>query len=99
MSDAPPKSALELAMERLRLKDAAQGAVGRPLTDEQKAAIAEARSFCEAKLAELQILHQSTLASTREPDARARLEDEYRRDMARLTDERDRRIARVRAEA
>jgi len=96
MSDQTPKSALELAMERLRRKDAEAGIVDTPLTDEQKAAIADARNFCEAKLAELNILQQSKLARAIEPEARALLEDEYRRDVQRLTDDRDRRIARIR---
>ena len=43
MSDAP-KSALELVMERLRKKDAETGVTETTLTDEQRAAIAEARS-------------------------------------------------------
>jgi hypothetical protein len=96
MSDQAPKSALELAMERLRAKDAEAGVVETPLTDEQKAAIADARNFCEAKLAELNILHQSKLARTLEPEARALLEDEHRRDVQRLTDDRDRRIVKIR---
>ena len=96
MPDQAPKSALELAMERLRKQDAEAGIVDTPLTDEQKAAIADARNFCEAKLAELRILHQSTLARTVEPEARLQIEDEYRRDAQRLTDDRDRRIAKIR---
>ena len=44
MADEKPlKSSLELAMERLAKKDADAGVESRPLTDEQKAAIAEAR--------------------------------------------------------
>ena len=96
MPDQAPKSALELAMERLRKQDAEAGIVDTPLTDEQKAAIADARNFCEAKLAELRILHQSKLARTVEPEARLQIEDEYRRDAQRLTDDRDRRIAKIR---
>ena len=96
MPDQAPKSALELAMERLRKKDAEAGRVEAPLTDDQKAAIAEARNYCEAKLAEVRILHQSKLATTFEPEARAQREEEFRRDAQRLTDERDRRIARIR---
>ena len=96
MPDQAPKSALELAMERLRKKDAEAGLVEAPLTDDQKAAIAEARNYCEAKLAEVRILHQSKLATTFEPEARAQREEEFRRDAQRLTDERDRRIARIR---
>ena len=38
MTDNAPKSALELAMERLRQKDKDSNAPDRPLTDEQKAA-------------------------------------------------------------
>jgi hypothetical protein len=96
MPDQAPKSALELAMERLRKKDAEAGLVEAPLTDDQKAAIAEARNYCEAKLAEVRILHQSKLACTFEPEARAQRDEEFRRDAQRLTDERDRRIARIR---
>ena len=47
-----PKSAFELAMERLRKQDAEQGVVEQKLTDEQKAQIAEARSIYEARVAE-----------------------------------------------
>jgi hypothetical protein len=45
MSDDRPKSAFELAMERLRQKDKEASVDDRPLSDEQKAAIAEARSI------------------------------------------------------
>ena len=45
MSDDGPKSAFELAMERLRQKDTEARIDDRPLTDEQKAAIAEGRQF------------------------------------------------------
>ena len=43
MSDDAPKSAFELAMQRLRQKDKETDVDARPLTDAQKAAIAEAR--------------------------------------------------------
>src|SRR5262249_38443997 len=59
MTDQPLKSAVELAMERLRKKDEAAGIAPQPLSDAQKAAIAEARNFCEAKLAEQEVLHHS----------------------------------------
>ena len=41
MSDDAPKSAFELAMQRLRQKDKETDVDARPLTDAQKAAIAE----------------------------------------------------------
>ena len=44
MSDDGPKSAFELAMERLRQKDTEARIDDRPLTDEQKAAIAALRN-------------------------------------------------------
>ena len=46
------KSSFELAMERLQKSDAAAGVERQPVTEAQKAAIAEIRNFYEAKLAE-----------------------------------------------
>jgi len=94
--DKPLKSALELAMERLKKKDADEGVETRPLTDTQKAAIAEARNFYESKLAEAEVLHQSKLRQTIDPTDRETLEQEYRRDRERLTTERDAKIERIR---
>ena len=94
--DDEPKSAYELAMERLRRQDAESGAESQPLTDEQRAAIAEVRNFYEAKAAEVEVLHQSSLRRALEPDARALLEDQYRRDRERLNSERDGKIQRIR---
>jgi hypothetical protein len=96
MSDEAPKSALELAMERLRKKDEDEGVGARPVTDAQRAAIAEARSVAEAKLAEREILFKSKMAGIREPEAREALEQEYRRDRERITNDRDRKIEEVR---
>jgi fructose-1,6-bisphosphatase/inositol monophosphatase family enzyme len=96
MADVPPKSAYELAMERLRRQDAEAGVVDAPVTDEMRAAIAETRSFYEAKIAEVKILHQSALVTARDPEARAQLDDAHRRDVQRLGEERDRKIARIR---
>ena len=97
--DEPPKSAYELAMERLRRKDAEDGVEDRPVTDGQKAAIAEARKVCEAKLAEREILHQAALRKTLEPETRGALEEEYRRDRERITYDRDRKIEEIRRQA
>jgi hypothetical protein len=94
--DKPLKSSLELAMERLKKKDADAGVESRPLTDAQKAAIAEARNFYESKLAEAEVLHQSTLRRTLDPTDRETLEQQYRRDRERLTSERDAKIERIR---
>jgi hypothetical protein len=96
MSDEEPKSAYELAMERLRKQDADQGIVDRPLTDEQKKAMDEARRACQAKTAQIEIMHQSKLAGISDANGRLELERQYRRDIERATDERDRVIAKIR---
>jgi len=83
-------------MERLRKSDADAGVAMRTLTDAQRAAIAEVRNFYEAKIAELQVLHQSRLNRTPDPAARDALEDEYRRDRERLVADRDARIEKIR---
>jgi hypothetical protein len=96
--DEAPKSALELAMARLRKQDKDAGVLEKPVSDEQRAKIAEIRSFYEAKLAEREILHRSALQKTdEEPEAVQALEDEYRRDRERLASERDRKIEEARA--
>ena len=98
MTEDAPKSAYELAMERLRKKDAESGAETKPLTNAQRASIAEVRNFYEAKAAEVEVLHLSALRRTAEPDARALIEEQYRRDRERLNSERDSKIAKIRQE-
>jgi hypothetical protein len=97
MSDVP-KSAYELAMERLRKKDAEAGVTEKPLTDAQRAAIAEVRSASEARAAERKIMHQSAVASIFDPVERAERDDELRRDLDRFERERDEKIKRIRAD-
>ena len=92
----PLKSAVEIALERLRQKDADAGVASQPLTDQQKTAIAEVRNFYEAKLAEIEVLHRSTLRATVDPGERDGLEADYRRERERLTSERDRKIDKLR---
>ena len=75
--DDAPKSAYELAMERLRKQDADAGIEIMPLTEPQRAAIAEIRNFYESKAAEREVLHQSEMRRVAEPDARALLEEQY----------------------
>jgi hypothetical protein len=99
MSDEAPKTALELAMERLKKKDVEAGVVEHKLTDGQKAAIAEARSLHEARVAELQILHRGKQLSAVDPQEIERVEQEYRRDLERLASDRDSKIKRIRQDA
>jgi hypothetical protein len=96
MSDDAPKSAYELAMERLRKKDKEQSVEERPLTAKQKAAIAEARQFHQAKAAEREILHQAAVAAARTHEEVDKLNEELRRDQERLTNDRDRKVAEIR---
>jgi hypothetical protein len=97
MAEGGPKSAFELAMERLRSRDAEAGIEHKPVTDEQKARIAEIRNFYQAKLAEIEVLHQGTLKTVGDPEERAARESEYRRDRERLMSERDAKIEKARA--
>ncbi len=96
MSNDAPKSAYEIAMARLRKKDQEEGVTERPITDSQRAAIAEARSLAKARLAEREIMHRSNLARAADPEAFAKLEDEYRRDRERIVSDRDRKIEEIR---
>ena len=96
MPDDAPKSAYELAMERLRRKDAEQGIEEREVSEEQKNEIAEVRRVYAAKVAEVEILYKSTLMTLHEPEARMKHEAEHRRDLQRLNDDRERKLAKIR---
>ena len=95
MSDAP-KSALELVMERLRKKDAEAGITETPLTDAQRAAIAEARSVYDARVAERRIMHRSAVVKTVDPEERQALDDAFRRDLERFESDRDSKVRKIR---
>jgi exonuclease I len=90
------KSAYELAMERLKQKDVDAGVVSRPLTDADKAAIAEIRNFYEAKIAEQQVMLQSRLQHTADFAERNAVEAAARAERERYTSERDRKIEKIR---
>jgi len=96
MEDGSPKTAYELAMARLKQKDADAGVKNTPLTDKQKAEIAEARNFYDSKLAEREVLHQSTVRRTPDPEALKVLEEDYHRDRDRFTSDRDAKIEKIR---
>ncbi len=96
MADEAPKSAYELAMERLRKKDKDEGVDDRPPTPEQREKIAEARRVAEAKMAEREILHHSALKGVMDPESREKLDEEYRRDRDRIASDRDRKIEEIR---
>jgi hypothetical protein len=96
MSDAP-KSAWELALEKLEKQDRERGETSPgALTDAQKKAIADVRAKYQARLAEAEILHKDRLKTAEEPEAVAKMEEEYRIDRRRLEDQRDADVERVR---
>ena len=78
--DDAPKSAVELAMEKLR----ASGFSETQLTDAQKAEIAEIRSRCRAKIAELEIHHEGKLRGIASFEEAQILQDELTKEKARL---------------
>ncbi|MEO8678321.1 MAG: hypothetical protein ABI665_04700 [Vicinamibacterales bacterium] len=96
MEDEGPKSAVELAMARLRKKDVDAGVAETPLTDAQKAGIAEVRQTYAAKLAQEEILFKSKLHASVDFEERQKMEEHYRRDVERLTHERDRKVEKIR---
>ena len=97
MTDAP-KSALELAMERLKKKDADAGIEQKVLTDEQRAQIAEARSVHEARVAERRIMHQSQTAAVFDPEELQVRHEELRRDLAQLESDLEAKVRKIRGE-
>ena len=96
--DDAPKSAYEIILERLRRRDREQGVPEQALSDEQRSRIGELRRVYEAKLAEREILHRSSLKKAgRHPEAAEKLEQEYRRDRERIAAERDRKLEQARS--
>jgi aminoglycoside phosphotransferase len=98
LSDDEPKTAYELILERLKKKDHDEGVEERPLSDEQRARIAELRSVAKAKLAEREIFFNQSRRKAADPEALAALEEQYRRERERIQSEQDRKIELVRSE-
>ena len=92
-----PKSALEVAMEKLRVQDQERGeAPPKKLTDEQKNQIAEVRSFYGSKLAEREILYADELKKAGLEEEKLReVEEAYQEDRRRMEVERDSKIVQI----
>ena len=90
-----PKSALELVMERLKRRTRRR-LTEKPLTDEQRAAIAEARSVYDAKVAERRIMHQSAATRTLDREERQTIDDALRRDLERFESDRESKVKKIR---
>ena len=85
-------------MERLRKKDADEGVSIKPLTDEQKAAIAEVRNVYDSKIAEQDILQQSAMKNMvgADPAEVDEISRRFRRERERLAGERDTKVEAIR---
>jgi hypothetical protein len=57
------------------------------------------RQAAQAKLAQEDIMLKSSLAGTWDPEARTALETNHRRDLQRIQDDRDSKIAKIRRDA
>ena len=96
MSDEAPKSAYELAMARLKQKDAADGTADTPLTEAQRAEIAEVRQVYAARRAQAEIMLTTARATAADVETLSRLNEEFRRDTDRMARELDEKIAAIR---
>lgn len=91
-----PKTAFELAMERLKAEDREAGTKETPLSPKQKNAIGEARRIATARLAEREILFKDAMKKTADPEARAAAESEYQIDRQRIHDDCERAVEEIR---
>jgi len=92
------KSAYELALERLE-KQGIERPREETFSDDLREQIAEARRKAEARLAELEILHQNRLKTLYDPAKRQEEEEEYRRERRRIEDQREQKIEELRGKA
>jgi hypothetical protein len=90
-----PKTAYELAMERLQAAEP-KGAKQRPLTAKQKEAIAEARRAATARLAEREILFKDAMKKTADPAEREKAESNYVTDRRRIDEDCERQVEAIR---
>jgi hypothetical protein len=95
MSDKP-KSAFELAMERLKAEDREAGTEETRLSPKQKDAIAEARRVASSRLAEREILFKDAMKKTPDPAEREKAESEYHIDRQRIHDDCEKAIEAIR---
>jgi hypothetical protein len=96
MSEEAPKSSYELAMARLKKKDADDGTVDTPLSDAQRAAIADIRQVYAARRAQAEIMLTAARATAHDVETLTRLNEEFRRDTDRMARELEEKIAAIR---
>ncbi len=94
--DTPPKSAYELAMERLTAQDRAAGIEQRPLTYDQKKRIADLRQKAKAGLAEIEILRDQSIAEAMgDPEKLSEINQHYEIDQKRIESRLEDNVARI----
>jgi hypothetical protein len=93
MSEDEPKSAIELAMEKLRARG---DFVETPLTDAQKAEIAETRSFYRARIAELEIQEESKMRQATSLEELEAMKEALAKEKERLNQEMEDKVRRIR---
>jgi hypothetical protein len=93
MSEDEPKSAIELAMEKLRARG---DFVETPLTDAQKAEIAETRSFYRARIAELEIQEESKMRQATSLEELEAMKEALAKEKERLNQEMEEKVRRIR---
>ena len=102
MGEKSPKSSYELALEKLKRRDAERGeAAPTPLTDDQKNRIAEIRRRHTARVAEREILYRSEREKIlQDPEAETKLpqfEEDNARERRRMEEQTETEIAAVRS--
>jgi len=93
MSEDEPKSAMELAMEKLRARG---DFVETLLTDAQKADIADTRSFYRARIAELEIQEESKMKQVATLEELQALKEALAKEKERLNQEMENKVQRIR---
>ena len=93
MSDRP-KSAVELAMEKLAAQDSM---AVKPLTEEQKREVAEIRNRYKARIAGLEVKAQSERAKASDPQEIEKINQHLQSERERLTYEMEKAVEKVKS--
>lgn len=91
------KSAYELALEQME-KQGIEPPRDDVLSDAARRQMAEVRRRAEAKLAELEIMHQGRLEKAASPQERDQELDDFKRQRRRIEDDRDHKLEELRGQ-
>ena len=93
MSEDAPKSAFELAMEKLRARG---DYTETPLTDAQRAEIADTRSFYRARIAEIEIQEEAKMKQVGSLEELEAIKEALNKDKERLNREMENKVQAIR---